>query len=444
MRKALVTMILAIILAFQISPAFCADLDIDAAAYILMDAKTGSVLYEYNPDVRLRPASTTKIATALVALKKGELSQVMTASQEAVSDIGVGGMNIGIMPGEQLTLDDLLHALLIVSANETANIIAENLFSSREKFMEEMNNTAAEAGAKNSTFTNPCGIDEYEKDANHYTTARDLALIAKECLTFPAFRDIMSQKKLDMLPPTNKHEKWNVLNNTNKLLGQSFNYGPDTGDDRNQFTITGMKTGSTMRAGANFVGSAVNKEGLELISVVLGVNNQPGRTVFDFTEKLLRAGYENYSNQMIIDRNTIIQNVVVKDAADDGKLDLVTNGKLEAILPNDKALWDKDLEKKVTIKQDLKAPITKGTVLGNILYKKNGITLGQVNIVSSRTVDQSLKAKTKNYVNKVTESPVFKYVSIAVIVVICFFIMRKVLRKISRRRIYKIRKMNKW
>ncbi len=442
MKKALVTLILAIILAFQISPAFCKDLDIDAAAYILMDAKTGSVLYEYNPDARLRPASTTKIATALVALKKGNLSQVMTASKEAVSDIGVGGMNIGIMPGEQLTLDDLLHALLIASANETANIIAENLFSGKEEFMKEMNKMAAEAGARNSTFTNPCGIDEYEKDAEHYSTARDLALIAKECLTFPTFRDIIGRKKLDMLSPTNKHNKWNVLSNTNKMLGQSYNYGPDTGDDRNQFTVTGLKTGSTVRAGANFIASAVNKDGLELISVILGVNNKPGRTVFDFTETLLRAGYENYSNQLIIDRNEIIKKVAVKDAADDGQLDLVTNGKVEAILPNDKKLWK--IDEKVTIKENLKAPVTKGTVLGNIAYTLDGVKIGKVDIVSSRTIDQSMNAKIKAYVNKFTSSPWFKFGSIALAVVICFFILRKILRKISRRRIYKIKERHKW
>ncbi|HEY5584241.1 MAG TPA: D-alanyl-D-alanine carboxypeptidase family protein [Ruminiclostridium sp.] len=431
MKKAVATFIFVLIFAFRVSPAFCA-LDIDAKAYILMDAKTGSVLYSSNPDLRLRPASTTKIMTALVALKKGNLSQVMTASPEAVSDIGQGGMNIGILPGEQMTLDNLLHAFLIVSANEATNIVAENLYPSRADFVVEMNKMAIEVGAKNTTFTNPCGIDEYEKDANHFSTARDLALIAKECLTFPVFRDIISQKKLDMLPPTNKHEKWNILNTTNKLLGQSFKFGPDTGDDRNQFTITGLKTGSTLRAGANFISSAVNKDGLELISVVMGVSNTPNRTVFDFTETLLRAGYENYSKQLVIDRTTLIKNVQVQDASDDGKLDLVTSGKVEAILPNNKDEWK--IEEKVTIKQDLKAPITKGTVLGNIIYQRDGISIGKVDIVSSRTIDQSIKATTKELTNKTLSSSKFKYISIAVIVVVLFLILRRILRRISRRR----------
>lgn len=431
MKKVITTLIFLLIFSFQVSPAFCA-LDIDAAAYILIDAKTGSVLYEYQPDVRLRPASTTKIMTALVALKKGELSQVMSASNEAVSDIGVGGMNVGIMAGEQLTLDNLLHAMLIASANESANIISENIYPSKAEFVNEMNKMAIQIGAKNSTFTNPCGIDEYEKDANHYSTARDLAIIAKECLTFPTFRDIVSQKQLNMLPSTNKHEKWNIVNNTNKLLGQSFNYGPDTGDERNQFTITGLKTGSTMRAGANFISSAVNKDGLELISVILGVNNTPGRTVFDFTKTLMKAGYENFSNQMIIDRNTLIKNVHVENASDDGQLALVTSGKLESILPNNKNEWR--FEKKVTINQNLKAPIKKGDVLGNIEYIKDNISIGKVAIVSSRTVEQSFKSKAKDFINKVTDSSIFRYIFTAIIVVICFLILRKILRTISRRR----------
>lgn len=437
MKKVLTTIIIALILIFQVSPAFCSTLDIDAASYILMDAKTGSVLYEYKPDLKWHPASTTKIATALVALKNGDLNQIMTASNEAVTDIGVGGMNIGIMAGEQMKLGDLLHALLIVSANESANIISENLFGSSEEFIKAMNKTAAEVGAKNTTFTNPCGIDEYEKDANHYSSARDLALIAKECLKYPVFRDIISQKQLNMLPPTNKHEKWNVLNNTNKLLGQSVSYGPDTGDDRNQFTITGMKTGSTMRAGANFVSCAVNKDGLELISVVLGVNNQPNRTVFDFTKTLLKAGYENYSKQMIIDRSTPIEHVNVKDAVDDGKLDLITNGTIEVLLPKDKTQWH--LEHKVSVKKDLKAPIKKGTVLGNIVYTRDGINIGKVDIVASRTVDQSFKAKSKDYIKNITGKAYFKYTTIGIIVILCFLIMRKILRKISRKRKYRLR-----
>lgn len=428
MKKVITSLILLLIFSFQFTPAFCA-LDIDAAAYILIDAKTGSVLYEYQPDTRLRPASTTKIMTALVALKKGELSQVMTASNEAVTDIGVGGMNVGIMPGEQLTLDDLLHAMLIASANEAANIISENIYPTKAEFVNEMNRLALEINAKNSTFTNACGIDEYEKDANHYSTARDLAIIAKECMTYPAFRDIVNQKQLNMLPPTNKHEKWNILNNTNKLLGQTFSYGTD---GSNQFTITGLKTGSTMRAGANFISSAVNNDGFELISVILGVNNKPGRTVFDFTEKLLKAGYENFSNQLLIDRNTVIKSVQVKDAIDDGKLDLVTNSKLEAILPNNQNEWN--IEKKVNIKDDLTAPIKKGDILGNIEYKKDGVSIGKISIVSSRTVDQNFKAKAKSFINKIIESSVFRYIIIAVIVIVCFLIIRRILRTISRAR----------
>lgn len=440
MKKVLATLIVSIILLFQVTPAFCANLDIDAASYILMDAKTGSVLYEYKPDLKWRPASTTKIATALVALKEGNMDQIMTASNEAVSDIGVGGMNIGIMPGEQMSLNDLLHALLIVSANETANIISENLFNDKTKFLAEMNKFASDAGAKNTTFTNPCGIDEYEKDANHFSSARDLALIAKECLKYPLFREIIGQKQLTMLPATNKHKTWNILNNTNKLLGKSFKYGPETGDDRNQYTITGLKTGSTSRAGANFISSAVNKDGLELISVVLGVNNKPNRSVFDFTKTLLKAGYENYSRQMIIDRSTKIQEITVKDAADGDKVDLITNGVIEALLPNDKTQWQ--LDKKINVRQDVKAPIKKGTVLGSIEYTREGVSLGKVDIVSSRTVDQTLKSKSKDYVKGVTSTSLFKYIVIVVILIICFFILRFILRKISRKRKYKLRNFN--
>ena len=438
MRRLISTFIVTIALLFQTIPAYCATSpEVDAQAYILMDSRTGRVLYEYNADAPWRPASTTKIMTALVALKNAPLDQVMTASHDAITDIGVGGMNIGIMADEQMTLDDLLHALLIVSANESANIISENVFSSKQEFIDKMNETAKQLGANNTHFTNPNGIDETERDKDMFTTARDLALIARECMTVPEFRSIVSQKQLTSLSPTNKHSSWPVLNNTSKILGKTFTYGNPT-DNSQEFTIIGVKTGSTMRAGSNYISCAVNKEGQELISVILGVTYQPGKDVFTFTENLLRAGYENFSSQTIIDRNTFIDSITVADAADDGKVDLVTKNTIEAVLANDRSLWK--LDKKVNIKQNVVAPIKKGDILGTIEYSENGVTIGKSDIVSTRTVDISFNAKARDSINDLLSNKLFKLCLIVICVIIVFLIIRFTLRKISRRRRYRIRK----
>lgn len=439
MKRIVITFILLIILLFQVSPAFCAaNVDIDAASYILIDAKTGSVLYEYNPDMKWRPASTAKIMTALVALKYGNLDQMMTASTDAVNDIGAGGMNIGIMAGEQMKLTDLLHALLIVSANESANIIAENLFPTRQEFVDEMNKMAKSIGAVDCNFTNTNGVDEYERDKDIAVTARGMAIIAMECMKYPVFREIVGCKQLNSLPPTNKHAKWPILNNTSKILGKSFSYGQDPTDSSKEFTIIGIKTGSTVRAGSNYISCATNKEGRELISVIFGVKPKPGRDVFKFTENLFRAGYENYSSQVIMDRNSIIDTIVVKDASDDGKVDLVTSTIIEAVLPNDKSSWK--LDKKVTIEKDVKAPLQKGTVLGQISYLDNGVVIGKSDLISTRTVDLGTKAKVKKVSDRIFSSKLFKAAVIAIIVVIAFLILRATLRRISRRRRYKLKR----
>ncbi len=434
MKRLISTFIVILILLFQAIPAFCATSpEVEAQAYILMDSKSGRVLYEYNADTPWRPASTTKIMTALVALKNAPLDQVMTASHDAITDIGVGGMNIGIMADEQMTLNDLLHALLIVSANESANIIAENTFASKQEFIDEMNKTAKQLGAVNTHFTNPNGIDETERDKDMFTTARDLAIIARECMTDPVFRTIVSNNQLTTLSPTNKHSSWPVLNNTSKILGKTFTYG-NAQDNSKEFTIIGVKTGSTMRAGSNYVSCAVNKEGQELISVILGVKSQPGKDVFKFTENLIRAGFENFSSQMIIDRNAYIDSITVADAADDGKIDLVTKNTIDAMLPNDRSLWN--LEKKVSIKQDVVAPIKKGDILGTIEYTENGITIGKSDIVSTRTVDMSFKAKANDFIGDLLKNKLFKLCFIVICVIIVFLIIRFILRRISRRRRY--------
>lgn len=192
MKKLGALVIIVSILLTNFIVSFGEQLNIDSSSYILIDSKSGQVLYEHNADARRYPASTTKMMTAIVALENAELDRMMTASLEAVNDIGKDGMNIGIMAGEQIDLERLLQALMISSANETANIIAENISGTRKDFMDLMNKRVAEIGAVNTHFTNPCGAH----DKNHYTTARDLAAIARHGMTIPKFRELAKEKSV--------------------------------------------------------------------------------------------------------------------------------------------------------------------------------------------------------------------------------------------------------
>lgn len=416
-------------------PAYADTVNIpdDGTCYVLMDSKTGRIFAEQNADERIRPASLTKILTAIVALENGDLQQKMTVSQQAVNDIGKGGMNIGIMAGETgFTLENMLNVMLIKSANETANIIAENVASSRSEYMEMMNKKAKELGAVNTTYVNPSGKDTEAEDADHFTTARDMAIMARYAMTIPKFREIVAKEYYDELPATNKHDKWDPLRNTNKFLWYDNTYTYTINGGEHEYTVIGVKTGYTARAGNNLVIAATGEDGMELLCVVMHVMS--ANKVYGYASELLRYGFENYSMQKITDAGKAIKSVVVEGAKDnDNILELITQSDFSAAMPVNTS--DSDIQSKVEISSDIKAPVNKGDILGCIEYSSNGSVIGQVNLTASRTV---LKApsdgtETSGTAEDDPESH-YSYIILAVLLAACgFVILRAVLKKISKK-----------
>ncbi|HOJ09068.1 MAG TPA: D-alanyl-D-alanine carboxypeptidase family protein [Clostridiales bacterium] len=447
------------------------ELNIEAEGYILIDSRTGLVLYSENADkTEIYPASTTKIMTAIIALENEDINKVMTASQAAIDDIGPGGMNIGIMPGEELTLWDLLNAMLVCSANEAANIIAENTASSRNEFIDLMNKRAKELGAVNTHFINTNGMHHMD----HYTTARDMALIARHAMSLPAFREIVKKDSYTM-PSTNKHSTWNTLYTTNKLL----RYGTKTNCN---FNIIGIKTGFTTPAGHNLVSAAVNEEGMELISVILGVKNERApENIYKYTETLLKYGFENYSLRTLIKQNSPAGNVSVKDAKDKAVLNLIAETDVSSVFPANLSYGtpayayayvgkDKDTDasndvlagedksanamsnnwsviKKVHVTPTISAPINEGEVLGYMEFWKGDILLGKTNLITSTSVEKSNKPKFIRAIQKlagniarafsgksgsIKNSALYKIAKSIFIILFSFGALRFSLRRISR------------
>jgi len=423
-------------------------LGIEAESFILIDSRTGIVLLSDGMDKKhIYPASTTKIMAAIVALENESLDTVMTASQAAVYDIGEGGMNIGIMAGEELTLRDLLHAMLICSANEAANIIAENVASSREEFINMMNERAKELGATDTNFVNANGLHH----ENHYTTAKDMAIIARHAMTIPAFREIVRKDSFD-IPPTNKHKAWDPLYTTNRFL----RYG--TSPDCN-FEIIGIKTGYTSAAGHNLVTAAVDENGMELISVILGVKTpRAWEDVYKYTEKLLKYGFDNFSLKKLIDESEHVTTVSVENAKDSLTLDLVTDQSVIGILPKTTADLSENINiteninminmngtnskdelevfnssnwnvvRKVHLKPLISAPISEGEILGYIEFFLGDTVIGTANLIAANSIEKkvSLYERLKN-------SLIFNIIRTTVIVLASFMFLRIILRKISRK-----------
>jgi len=397
---------------------FAQTFNFEAESYILIDSKTGHVLYEYNADKILYPASTTKIMTAILAFEKGDPDQIMTASKKAVYDIGKDGMNIGIMPGEEIRMENLLEAMLISSANETANIIAENICETRQEFVDLMNEKAKELGAVNTHFKNPCGAH----DDDHYTTASDLAKIAVYAMKIQGFRDIVCKKSYQM-PPTNKHSSWPELYSSNLLLRRMKS---------DLFEVNGIKTGYTGQAGQNLVSSAINEDGMELIAIVLGVKNpdKAKKNSYQYCYELLEYGFKNFSQHKIVKSNDKITTVQVENAGENSPLDLVAADTFECVFPNDES-WQDTIKSRVIIKHSISAPINKGEVLGYIEYERNGTFVGRVNLVASRAAEKFVPETPKATEKSSTLKKVLKTV---IIILLAFFMLRFVLRRISRGR----------
>ena len=426
MKKLLVvTAVTLSILSINVQAVKADNMNFLAQSYILVDAKTGQVLHEHNANDRLYPASTTKIMTAVMALEKGNLDAMMVASQAAVFDIGRDGMNIGIVAGEEIRMGDLLNALLIRSANETANIIAENLAPSRAEFMEQMNKRAHELGATNTNFVNPSGKDSDRGDVNHLTTASDMAKIARHAMTIPKFRETVASKGFTM-PASNKHQAsfWPAYSNTNKLLLFERFKSP-------LFEATGIKTGYTDRAGVCLVAGGANSEGMELISVILGVKNAPADSVFSYTKTLLEYGFKNFAMQKIVEQNQLVKNVPVADAADNATLDLISSKTLSSVLPLDKDAWN--LVSRENINPEITAPVNQGDILGYIEYERNGILLGKVDIIAASTIEKSVKAKAGHTVKSAITAPAWKRIPTGILIMLLsFFSLRFILRRVSR------------
>ncbi|TYQ15131.1 UNVERIFIED_CONTAM: D-alanyl-D-alanine carboxypeptidase [Acetivibrio alkalicellulosi] len=255
-----------------------------STSYILIDANSNTVISEKNSDKVLHPASISKIMTTIIAIEFGDFSRPYTASTTAVRNIGIGGTNAGIIIGEQIYLNDLLHMLMLVSANDAANVIAENIGGGMSGFLKLMNDKAKQIGAKDTNFTNPIGLDVGDRHPNNITTARDMANIARYATSNSKFREIVSKSQFN-LRPTNKRGS-RLIRSTNRFF-RDITY------DTSIFKINGIKTGYTNAARNTGVFSARNNEGLELICVLM--QNQNRTNMFQEVLGLLDYGFKQSS-----------------------------------------------------------------------------------------------------------------------------------------------------
>ncbi len=395
------------------------ELELKSAAAILVDRGSGRVLYEKNADEKHYPASTTKIMTALLAIENLDPATVATASPVAV-DVDRDGSNMGILAGEELTVEQLLYGLLVHSANDAANVLAEQVSGSIEAFVEKMNARAADLSMTGTHFANPHGYH----DDNHYTTARDLYLLADEAMDNELFAKIVATPTY-VIPPTNKYKTERNLTNNNSLIN------PMKGRKYLYAAATGIKTGHTSDAGNCLVASA-EKDGSSYICVVLDAPNINGIN-YSFQEpiELFDYGFENFKTQTISDVEEIMATKEVKWAAGGDQAVLTAKEPLTALLPV--SFDSSNLTKELSIPEEVKAPLAQGETVGTITYSYEGNQLGKIDLISKNEVK-------KSYVRMIFGT-IFHYVlsvwvmvPLGILVVILLVLRWFELRRQSRRR----------
>lgn len=335
---------------------------------ILMEASTKSVIYEKVPDERRSPASITKIMTAILifdAIEAGKISledEVVTSAYAK----SMGGSQVYLEEGEKQTVDTLIKCIMVSSGNDASVAMAEYIAGSESSFVQMMNERAASLGMENTHFEDCCGLTDSD---NHYTTARDIALMAQELITrYPQIKSYTTIWMENITHVTMQGSKEFGLANTNKLLKQ-YPY------------TTGLKTGSTNKA-KYCVCATANKDGVELIAVIMGCPNYKDR--FTEAQSLLQFGYTTC--KLYQDENPPELMPILVKRGIDKQVPAVYKEKFSWLFVSGEDF--SNMEKMLTT-NELTAPIEKGEQIGTVMYRLNGKELGSIGIYAGESVREA-------------------------------------------------------
>ena len=399
--------------------------EIDSNAAMVVDLDTGKTFYEKNADMRVYPASVTKIMTVLLAIEAIERGDVsiydeITAADSMSYDLVADGSSAGILVGETMSLESYLYCAMVSSANEACNVIAEYIGGTIPLFIESMNRRAAELGCTGTSFANTHGLP----DENHYTTARDFSLIVQEAAHHDLFMEICGTPTVT-IPATNKCAE-RKLNNSNALICSDSIYGSGYLYEY----ARGIKTGHTSDAGY-CLASTAEKDGISLLAVVFGgkmYTDGSGKAVYtNFTDtiKLYDWVFNNFSYQEILSSVVAVAETPVAMGSDADSVSLRPESSVTALLPNDFSA--SDVETKVTVYSEqsgeqLTAPISAGQVLGEVSVSIGGTSYCTVKLVALSTVSLSHRQYIKSEISKTLHSTPVKIVIIVLAVLLVGYV----------------------
>lgn len=348
-------------------------LNLDAGAAILIEQNSGQILYGYNVHEKLHPASVTKVMSLLLIMEALDSGKITLDTQIPCSSnaASMGGSQIWLDTTETLSVNDMLKAICVVSANDCVVALAEYLGGTEEGFVQMMNSRAKELGMNDTTFKNCHGLDEDE----HLTSAYDIALMSRELLINHPSITNYSTIWTDTL-----RDGKSALSNTNKLV-------------RNYAGCTGLKTGSTSLALYNLSASAT-RDGLSLISVVMKAPTSALR--FSNATSLLDYGFSNYSYKSFGNQGETVKQVAITKGVSESVNAVYETSPSFLIKKGEES----SITYEITLNDNVQAPISQGQQLGTIKYSLNEISLGSINLVAESSVEKiNLLSMTKHILN---------------------------------------------
>ena len=342
---------------------------VSAPSFLLMEASTGQVICQQDADVERSPASITKIMTLLLIFEHLDAGKIHLDDQVMTSAYAksMGGSQVFLEEGEVQTLETMIKCIAVASGNDACVAVAEYLAGSEEEFVRMMNARAAELGMKNTHFEDCCGLTDSDQ---HYTTARDVALMSRELTTrHPGILQYTGIWMEDIVHETRQGSSVFTLTSTNKLLHQ-YDW------------ITGLKTGSTSKA-KYCLSATASRNGIDLIAVIMGAPDNQGR--FQDAAALLNYGYG--ISEIYLDENKEALPVQQVSGGVEDTVDLAFAGEFRYLDITPQAL--EGIEKVISLPERIEAPVEEGQAVGEAVYKWNGRRIGSVSILAASGIEKA-------------------------------------------------------
>lgn len=398
------------------SAAFTPNQEINSQAAYLVNMDSGEVLYAKNEDQQIIPASLTKIMTAIIVLEEeDDLNRIITAPSYVFDEfVGVGVSTADFRAGEQIRVIDLLYGLLLQSACEAGNILADYYGGGNiQTFIDKMNTKAQELGATNTHFMNAHGLDA----EGQVTTAKDMYLITKYALSLDHFEEI-SCTALYEAPATNIHTEPRYFVHTNLMMneyrGGSYYYEP----------IKGIKTGTD--GGVKNLVSMASKNGFNYLLVTLGAPDVDGDNLcFKDTKYLYEWAFNSFSYKTVLKSTETVGTTKIRLSSETDTLQLAPAEDLTLLLPNDVDI--SSVQQILNVPESVDAPVNKGDEIGTMQLKLNDEVIGETKVVAATSVSKNFIYGVWDVVTKVFGNIWVQLVAGAVVACILFYIIITIL-----------------